>query len=177
VARNYFGAGYRTAKSCIFVSHSSKDKDAARRVATAIMAMSVDVYFDEMDDCLKRVGVGDVGVVRCIQSGLDSSSHLLGLITSNTKSSWWVPYEIGGAMGQKKECAHLVTAEVNSLPEYIKAGKVLVDQFDLERWVASIKGTTQDAIREEMRKSAAVFGSVDTLDSILPRVRSGITYY
>jgi hypothetical protein len=176
MAQNYFGRGYRSSSPCIFISHSNKDKPIARAAARAIVSMSVDIYFDEMDDCLRRAGSDDVGVVSCINAGLDNSSHLLGVISQNTKGSWWVPYEIGGAMGQKKECAHLISRDVDAVPAYIKAGKVILDKYDLTNWIASIRGSSREALFETMRKSEN-YGGASGLDAVLPDFRSNMRYY
>jgi hypothetical protein len=119
---------------CVFISHSSIDKPFARQVANALTSMRLDIYFDEHDQCIKNLSgqTQDERVVRCIEAGLDGSSHLLGLISKNTKESWWVPYEIGGAAGRRHGCAHLVSAEVQRLPAYIKAARLLLDQDDLD---------------------------------------------
>lgn len=175
MADNLFGKSYLRrldpSQACIFISHSSKDKAEARAIANAILAMSTNVYFDEQDDCLKRNEAGASGIVKCIDDGLTASSHLLGIITHNTKDSWWVPYEIGGASGQKKPCAHLVAGNVDALPAYIAAGNILADQDDLAKWAASIRGHTRDYLFENLRKSAT-YGSARGIDSVLPQFRS-----
>jgi hypothetical protein len=175
--RNYFGSATRSAGKCIFISHSSLDKPFARLVAAAIGSMGVDVYFDEADICI-RSRPGDAGLVGCIQTGIDNSTHLLGLITRNTKESWWVPFEIGGAMGQRKDCAHLIARDVTSAPAYIKVSQILADQDDLANWVAKIRGEGKTALFESLKKSAE-YGSARGLDSLLPQIRStaNISFY
>lgn len=182
MADNLFGRNYvrqlDPSQASVFISHSRKDKAAARLVANAILAMSIHVYFDEQDECLRQNESGPVGVVRCIDNGLTASSHLLGIITKSTKDSWWVPYEIGGASGQKKPCAHLVASDVDSLPAYIAAGNVLLDQDDLAEWASNIKGITRDYLFENLRKSAT-YGSASGIDSVLPtyRLKSNVRFY
>ncbi len=39
---------------CIFISHTSIDKPFARRIAEFVMALGLDVYFDEYDEALQR---------------------------------------------------------------------------------------------------------------------------
>jgi hypothetical protein len=71
---------------CVFLSHRSIDKPIARTVARCLVAMDVDVYFDEYDLALQvatRVG-DDVAIVKCIDDGLSNCTHLLGIITPNT---------------------------------------------------------------------------------------------
>src|SRR5207302_2068827 len=107
----------------VFISHSRLDKEKARAVARALKASKVDYYFDQNDKELQLADEqnDDVKVVRCIENGIEVCSHLLGIITENTKNSWWVPYEIGRATGRERKCAHLIDKEVEKLPSYIKA--------------------------------------------------------
>src|SRR2546421_12433050 len=101
-------------EACVFISHKKEDKQAAHDIAEALMGMGVDIYFDEKDRLLKQAADLDdeEKIVTCIEAGLDNCTHLLGVITENTKRSWWVPYEIGGAAGRHRTCAPLITEEV-----------------------------------------------------------------
>ena len=123
----------------MFISHSRKDKPAARTLVGFIMDFGLDVHFDEFDEALQLADeVGDDGkVVSCIEDGILNSSLLLGLITENTKDSWWVPYEIGSATGHGKVHAHLVASSVTHLPSYIKASTILPSIADLGDWLPS----------------------------------------
>lgn len=123
----------------VFISHSRLDKEKAREVADALKASSVDYYFDENDDELQLADEqGDhLKVVECIEKGLIACTHLLGIVTENTKNSWWVPYEIGSATGRGQNCAHLIASEVAKLPSYIKAARILVNREELRGWLPS----------------------------------------
>lgn len=90
-----------------------------------------------------------------------------GLITKNTKGSWWVPYEIGGATGRKRECAHLVAADVTEVPSFIRIRKVLIDQYDLAGWAATLAGKTKTELDESLKK----YASLSSLNSALPTIR------
>lgn len=169
-------AGYGPSSMCVFISHKSEDKAMARAVAEALVALEVNIYFDERDDCLRAAAASgdDLAVVKCIEDGLDRCSHLLGLITEQTLPSWWVPYEIGGAAGRKRRCAHLVRNKVTRLPSFIKAAEVLLDFDDLVRWVGQ-PGTERDRILQKV----ASFRAAQLVESYVPGERhsSEISYY
>lgn len=125
-------------RSCVFVSHDSSDKDFARCVAKALMEMNVDVYFDEYD-----VGLGgavaagdDVAIAKCVEEGLDRSTHLLGVLSPNSFESWWVPYEIGGAHGRRQTVAHVVHFRVENLPSYVQLATIINTQGAFRRWTS-----------------------------------------
>ena len=162
---------------CVFVSHQKEDKPFARTVANTLIEMGIDVYFDEKDIVLQQaLSQGDdKAIVACIEAGLEKCSHLLGIITENTKKSWWVPYEIGGATGRKRECAHLISKEVKQLPSYIKISKLLLDIDDFTGWLTSPSGQTKEMLKESI--------SFDTMSKLteqyIPRFRSllNVTFY
>lgn len=121
----------------VFISYSRKDKEKARDIVRALEVSNVDYYFDEKDEELQLADEeGDhLKVVQCIKDGLEVCTHLLGIITENTKDSWWVPYEIGRGTGRDRACAHLIDKEVSELPSYIKAAKILVNRAALREWL------------------------------------------
>jgi hypothetical protein len=148
MARNIFsrsystklaGTGVITSAPVVFISHSSKDKGTARLLAEFLVAGGIDIYFDEYDqDLADATQVGDsLKIAACIEKGLSSSTHLLGLLTANTLHSVWVPYEIGGARGRGRPCAHIVDRSVLAVPEYVLLGQKLDDIADLRKWISS----------------------------------------
>lgn len=153
---------------CIFISHNSVDKPMARKVADALMRMGFDIYFDEKDVVLQTaVKKGkDQAIVACIEDGLDKCSHLLGLISKKTFDSWWVPYEIGGATGRKKKCAHMVAKDVTQLPSYVKVAQLIIDVFGLQSWLPSTTSPL-GRLTEAIMKTAA-----SGLDEYIPATRS-----
>lgn len=161
---------------CVFISHNSKDKPMARAVAAALLDMGIDIYFDERDLVLQSASAAghDAAIVKCIEDGLDRSTHLLGLITKNTFESWWVPYEIGGASGRSRTCGHLVSAEVTKLPSYVKVAPLLLDVDNLAAWVS--KRTSRP---KEMIKEAMAYTTKSLIQAYVPNYRtaSQITFY
>ena len=138
--------------------------------------MGVDIYFDERDQSLQYASrsENDLAIVKCIEDGLDRSTHLLGLITQNTFRSWWVSYEIGGANGRDRGCVHLVASNVNNLPSYIKVKPVLIDISSLIKWVAKLRAISRVLLEERMS-----YGGKHMLESYVQNVRpkSRITYF
>ena len=84
-----------------------------------------------------------------------------------------VPFEIGGAMGKARSCAHIVSEQVQSLPEYIKTAELLLDRWDLSKWVAKVSGEKHDVLKESIERHAGAFLGM------VPRIRhkSEIRFY
>lgn len=150
--------GRPTSKVCVFISHNSKDKTFARTIAAALMAMGVDIYFDEQDGVLRAAVAqnDEQKIVACIENGLNHCTHLLGLISKVTFKSWWVPYEIGGANGRSRKCAHLVAKDVTQLPSYVKIAALLLDQIDLRRWLEPALGISRSILEHRVTGSVQI---------------------
>jgi hypothetical protein len=170
------GRAEATSSVCVFISHKSDDKPMARAVAAALLDMGADIYFDENDRILQAVSTSgnDAAVVGCIEDGLNRSTHLLGLITKKTFDSWWVPYEIGGATGRKRQCGHLVAADVTRLPSYVKVAPLLLDLDDLACWMGKQVSRSKDLIKEAMASTTK-----SLVSAYVPAFRSTsqITFY
>jgi hypothetical protein len=155
-------SAFRTGKAStgpqpgVFISHSRLDRDKAREVVRLLKGLRIDYYFDEGDEDLRLADQRQdhTKVVDRIEAGLKRCSHLLGVLTQNTRTSWWVPYEIGGATGRQRHCAHLIDGEVDTLPSYIQAATILPDRDSLQNWLP--KGTSRPfpELRDLIEKSA-----------------------
>lgn len=144
-----------TSAVCIFISHSSRDKEAARNVAEYIMDQGLDVYFDEWDIMLQGDANDPETIVRCIQDGLKKSTHALCLISEHVLESQWVPYEIGFAHSLERPLALLVLKDVKVLPEFYRISKVLPDIWDLENYINELRGLPRglvESTRQQLRK-------------------------
>lgn len=71
----------------VFISHSSKDKDHARRLATDLCEVGHDVFFDEWD-----IKAGQC-ILTAIQEGIRQCDFMVLLLTTNSVSSRWVEQE------------------------------------------------------------------------------------
>lgn len=88
--------------NCVFISHQKKDATLCKQIAEYIKKSGVDVYFDEYDSDLKfqMQQSNPKGVVNAIQKGIDKSTHMLCVISTNTRLSKWVPWEVGYGYGK-----------------------------------------------------------------------------
>lgn len=127
---------------CIFISHKYEDLEAAQAVADYITDYGFDVYLDDRDQSLqKAVKRNDPRkIVECIERGLNNSSHILVLVTDNTRTSWWVPYETGYAKKGKKEIASLLLKKADEFPDYLKIEAMLHGFDDLTKYLNEMQG-------------------------------------
>ena len=114
--------------NCVFISHKKEDERAAKAIGDYLMKqVGVDIYLDLYDVELKEaVSVdNDRKIVESIKTGIVTSSHLLCLVSHQTRLSWWVPYEVGVAGEHSKEIATLKLKGITDIPSFLKTEKVL----------------------------------------------------
>lgn len=141
LSRGFFESYLAHAKQdCIFISHKYEDLNAAREVAEYIIDYGIDVYLDDHDLKLQKAvkANNSEGIVSCIEDGLNASTHILVLVTENTRKSWWVPYETGYAKRGDKGIASLLLKEADEFPDYLKIETKLEGFGDLTNYLESL---------------------------------------
>lgn len=116
-----------SADICIFLSYIHIDRGIAAAIGDYIKDAGFDVYLDLNDQELERaVLTNDAArITRCIENGINASSHLMCLVSEDTVQSWWVPYEIGFGKKGGKKIATLTLKDTRTLPAYLAIGEVL----------------------------------------------------
>ena len=89
----------------IFLSHSSKDKDAVLKLAKDLSKFGLDVWLDEWE-----IRVGDP-ITQRIQRGLEDSDYVAVWLTRDSVGSGWVERE-----WQSKYKEEVATGEIKILP-------------------------------------------------------------
>lgn len=137
-------------KECVFISHHKSDLEDCKKIADYLMKADIDVYLDEYDYDLKEQvqRQNAKGVVHCISKGINNSSHMLCVLSSNTIYSNWVPWEIG--YGYDKTDLGAITlkgiAEA-SLPDYLKTVKIIRGTQSLNSYISDVLGYTESYLK------------------------------
>lgn len=129
-------------KVCVFISHKSSDIDAAEAVAQYLMSNNIDVYLDKMDvDLQKKTKEMDAqGIVDSINKALKCSTHILVLVSDQTKESWWVPYEVGySKKGEKGIASALLVGYVEGFPDYLKIEETIKSPDEFKIYAQNLK--------------------------------------
>jgi hypothetical protein len=127
----------------VFISHQKSDRDAAKKIADYLKSVGIDVYFDEFDKELQQADAANnpKGVVAAIKKGINSSTHMLCIISPNTLTSKWVPFEVGYGY-DTTDLATLTLKGIKNdeLPDYIKTKPIIRDIYDINRFVEKYVG-------------------------------------
>ena len=136
---------------CVFISHQKRDSDAARKVADYLENAGIDVYFDEYDGELRisHQSGNPIDVTKAILNGINNSSHMLVIVSPNTLSSTWVPFEIGYGY-DKTELGILCLKGIpkGSLPEYVRTAPIVRDIYDLNNLIGRLTGKQSEVLLE-----------------------------
>jgi hypothetical protein len=131
----------------------------AEAVANNLIDMNIDVWLDLNEPLAAQptTPTEHLQLTVAIETGLQSSTHLLALITPRTKGSWWVPFEIGSCRALRRGLAFLLHRDVPDLPSYVVVGEWLIDKEALFSWaekLSSVPGTVSIRAMRQMEGSS-----------------------
>lgn len=149
--------------SKVFISHKNTDALLAEKVARRVRANGLETYLDTIDDALVKDGpeLADLLLAR-----MGQCQQLIAVISSQTKDSWWVPWEIGVGSEKGFRMASYSESYV-TLPSYLEKWPALHTDRHIDLYCEYSKQTevvvnrrTRDVLTEDrrmqVRKSEAV---------------------
>jgi hypothetical protein len=112
----------------VFVSHKNTDSAVAARVALRVRVNGLDTYLDVIDDALVKDGpdLADLLLER-----MSKCDQLIAVVSTSTKDSWWVPWEIGVGSEKGFRMASFSNSVV-SLPSYLEKWPALHTDADID---------------------------------------------
>lgn len=126
-------------KPCLFISHKQQDYDEALRIAHLAHDCGYDIYLDVLDPLLQNAQNQKSAILMAnlIELGLLNSTHLIAVMTPNTTSSRWVPYEFGRVKEHQ-----LLSYKTSSwaqhyvkLPEYLYLCPIHHSERQVKQWL------------------------------------------
>ena len=117
----------RTAKPDIFISHSSRDKAAAFRLAKALNYCAIDVWLDDWE-----VEIGH-SLTDTIARAMDEARYIAILITANYNQTVWTKTEYKKALSREQKEQRTVMLPIivgdANIPDFLE-DKVYIDLRD-----------------------------------------------
>lgn len=115
----------------IFISHKKEDELMALKVKNTLTSVGVDVYLDLLDSITADDGEK---LTKHIRGKLRECTDVIVILSSNTKKSWWVPFEIGMATEKDMPIANYLISQ-ETLPDYLTYWPRLKCQEDVLKYV------------------------------------------
>lgn len=120
----------------VFISHQRTDTDFAISVAGRLkVPHGIESYLDVIDPDANTKGdkLGEH-----VRSELSKCTQLLAVVSAATKTSWWVPWEIGLST-EKDQPIATYAKDATTLPEYLKKWPYLKTHDDLDKYAIASK--------------------------------------
>jgi hypothetical protein len=140
--------------SKVFISHKNSDAGLAEKVARRVRYNGLATYLDTIDDALAKDGpdLADLLLAR-----MGECQQLIAVVSTQTKDSWWVPWEIGVGSEKGFRMASYSESFV-SLPSYLEKWPALHTDRHIDLYCEYSKRTEQvlsrkmqDYVTEERR--------------------------
>lgn len=140
--------------SKVFISHKNTDVLLAEKVARRVRANGLETYLDTIDDALVKDGpeLADLLLAR-----MGQCQQLIAVVSSQTKDSWWVPWEIGVGSEKGFRMASYSESYV-TLPSYLEKWPALHTDRHIDLYCEYSKQTEvvvnrrmRDALTEDRR--------------------------
>lgn len=141
----------------VFISYRRMDRVLAYEIARNFDLNNIEYYLDIVDE--ESLNTDDITTV--ITDNIKKCTHLLAIVSANTRGSWWVPFEIGEATITNcricsfavKNSGTLNRSLMNSyyydfLPDYLHKWPILVNMRDLDIFIRQYKGDIRSSINE-----------------------------
>ncbi|WP_341234081.1 toll/interleukin-1 receptor domain-containing protein [uncultured Sulfitobacter sp.] len=132
----------------VFVSHKNTDSLLAERVARRVRANGLETYLDTVDDALLKDGPD---LADHLLRRMNECQQLIAVVSSTTKDSWWVPWEIG--VGSEKGFRMASFSETYViLPSYLEKWPALHTDQHIDLYCQYSK-QTETVMNRRMREA------------------------
>lgn len=126
----------------VFISHSSKDKWAAKRISEEIESLEIETFLDEKD-----ISTGQ-SIDQSIKSNINDCDDFLILLTPASIKSEWVLIELGGALALGKNIVPvLLYVGANEIPKIISL-RLARDINDIRKYYGELQDRLKGKIIE-----------------------------
>jgi hypothetical protein len=147
----------------VFISHTDSDTAVAEKVARRVRANGLETYLDTVDDALLKDGPD---LADHLLRRMGECQQLIAVVSTQTKDSWWVPWEIGVGSEKGFRMASYSESHV-SLPSYLEKWPTLHSEGDIDLYSQhskltetaisrSIHGVVTEDAKVRVRKAEAM---------------------
>ena len=137
----------------VFISYKHVDRELAIRINNRLNSEGINTYLDVLDNESQSTE----NITAVITKNIAECTHLIAIVSHETASSWWVPFEIGEATISTKRIASFRSG-YSLLPEYLDMWPKMESIQHLSLFIEEYKG-------EKMRatNNRNIFSSVGSI--------------
>ena len=134
----------------VFLSHSKYNAEDTVKIGKFLTDNGIKCYIDVLDSSLKTTD----DITALILNRITTCSHMMAVISDFTKTSWWVPFEIGVASRDDKRITSYRLTAIE-LPEYLTKWPIIKSYQDLIKFIENYKKDNLVPMSESIRAKAA----------------------
>lgn len=124
----------------IFISHKQEDSDIAYQIANELKLCNVACYLDLLDESITQNGKD---LTDHIRESLNKCSDIIVVMSSITRLSQWVPFEVGMAAQIDMPTATFLKENV-ILPDFLRYWPRLKKVSDIRKYVSASNDVDQE---------------------------------
>lgn len=124
----------------IFISHKQEDADTANQIANELNLCNVACYLDLLDESITQNGKD---LTDHIRESLNKCSDIIVVMSSITRLSQWVPFEVGMAAQIDMPTATFLKENV-ILPDFLQYWPRLKKVSDIRKYVSASNDVDQE---------------------------------
>jgi len=128
----------------VFISHKNTDTSLANRVSSRVRHNGLETYLDTIDDALLKDGPE---LAELLLARMGECHQLIAVVSTETKDSWWVPWEIGVGSEKGFRMASYSESYV-SLPTYLRKWPDLHSDRHIDLYCEYSKRTEREVFRK-----------------------------
>lgn len=121
----------------IFISHKNEDSMIAKRLDFEFKSNGIDTYLDVIDEQILSDGKA---LTDHIKKAMNECSDIVVVMSEKTKSSQWVPFEVGMSAQKDMPTVTFLVEDV-ALPEFLEYWPRLKSYSDVKKFISAKKKT------------------------------------
>ena len=155
-----------------FISHKGEDITIAERLGDEIYQCGLAPYLDRWDP---QVDGDSPALEEYLRDVIRETPSILAVVTENTPTSWWVPFEIGVARETDSVVATFLWVDPRNgrrirLPSYLQTWPILASTEELGNWAGKLATSKsrhyiQKSVLLEMEANQPRYTTIDQLVS------------
>jgi hypothetical protein len=156
----------------VFISYKHVDRTLAFQINQRLNDSGIKTYLDVLDSESQSTE----NITEVITKNIAECTHLIAIVSGQTASSWWVPFEIGEATISAKRIASFRSG-YTPLPEYLDMWPQMTNIQHLALFIAEYKGERKLATENrnifESKGSVGTRSASDFHSNLKTKIRRG----
>lgn len=148
----------------VFISHRKLDEKLAKEIHVILTSNGIPCYIDMLDPVLKTSNE----ITNVIMNRIRQCTHMLAVVSDNTLTSWWVPFEIGVASDSDKRISSFKATAVE-LPTYLTIWPQMTKKEQLNDYIRIYKDD-----KSVFTESRNAFASINTAQDFHDKLKRAI---